>query len=245
MIIPYDEIEAAVRESVSEPDSEKDFIKEVLGRLDEDEQEDGNKPDETPPEETPPEDKPEDDPSEESPFGEDDPEETPPEKDPGEETPSEKNPEKPSDEKLDPPKPEFSSLEDMMSKTGTEITVQKQGTEPSPIFGPNDTKPHDKWKVTLRNENGSIDFIFWSSLAETRDGIAPDRNEMIASIAQDCAEYGNSMSLDEFRTRFGYEDSDVEIAQKSYDGFRKLVEDAMRMFPEGEYDELVRLGNQP
>lgn len=251
MMVSYEEIEDMVRESVSVPDSEKDFLEEVLKRMDEAGEEEGSSPEaektekpdpkKDPPKKPEPEEKPV-----EKPLEKDEPEEPAPEKSPfggdGPEGPSPE--EKPPEEKPEPPKPSYSSLGDMLSKTETEVSVQKTGTEPSPIFGPNDTKPHDKWKVTLRNGNGSTNFVFWSSIADTENGTTPTRDEMIASIAQDCGEYGNSMSLDEFRERFGYEDSDMEIAQKSYDGFRQLVEDVRKMFPDGGFEEFVRLGTK-
>ena len=152
--------------------------------------------------------------------------------DSGEETPPEETvPEKdPSGKTSSGEEIHYISLDDMMDQTGTEIVIRKDKTEPSPIFGPGDTKPHDKYVVTLRNKNGSASFSFWSSLADTESGNQPDKAEMLASIAQDCAEYGDSMSLEEFRTRFGYDDVDVEVAQKSYEGFRKLVDDVRTMF---------------
>lgn len=158
------------------------------------------------------------------------PEETVPEKDPSGKTSS--------GEEI-----HYISLDDMMDQTGTEIVIRKDKTEPSPIFGSGDTKPHDRYVVTLRNKNGSASFSFWSSLADTENGNQPDKAEMLASIAQDCAEYGDSMSLEEFRTRFGYDDVDVEVAQKSYEGFRKLVNDVRKMFGE-DYDEFVELASE-
>ena len=135
----------------------------------------------------------------------------------------------------------YSSLEELLEKTGTMIEIKKVGTEPSPIFGPNDTKPHDKYKITFRNKNGFASFTFWESLYSTENGIEPKKEEIIASIGMDCADYGNSMSLEEFRENFGYENADADISQKSYDGFRKTVEDVRRMFPGDDYDEFVRL----
>ena len=170
-----------------------------------------------------------------SPFGGDSGEETPPEESKPEGTLSGKSD---SGDEI-----HYISLDDMMDQTGTEIVIRKDKTEPSPIFGPGDTKPHDRYIVTLRNKNGSTSFSFWSSLADTESGNQPDRNEMLASIAQDCAEYGDSMSFDEFRTRFGYDDVDVEVAQKSYEGFRKLVDDIRKMFGE-DYDEFVALASE-
>ena len=67
---------------------------------------------------------------------------------------------------------------------------------------------------------------------------------MVSSIAQDCAEYGNSMSLEEFREHFGYEDADADVSQNSYDGFRQTVDDLKRMFPDGEYEKFVELAQQ-
>lgn len=165
--------------------------------------------------------------------------------DSGEETPPEETvPEKdPSGKTSSGEEIHYISLDDMMDQTGTEIVIRKDKTEPSPIFGPGDTKPHDKYVVTLRNKNGSASFSFWSSLADTESGNQPDKAEMLASIAQDCAEYGDSMSLEEFRTRFGYDDVDVEVAQKSYEGFRKLVDDVRKMFGE-DYDEFVALASE-
>lgn len=146
------------------------------------------------------------------------------------------------DKQVDTPK--FDSLDDLIGNTGTSVSVEYDGTEPSPIFGPVDTKPRDKWKVYMKNENGSAEFTYWSKQQDEENRIPPSKDEMVGSIARACSEYGNSMSPDQFKSRFGYEDCDSEITQRSYDGFRKLIDDLQVMFPDGEYEEFTRLGSE-
>ena len=75
---------------------------------------------------------------------------------------------------------------DFMEKTGTKVKIQKVACEPSPIFGPDDVSRHNKFKVTLMNERGSVWLHFWDSIANTENGKQSSRDVMVAEFGRGC-----------------------------------------------------------
>lgn len=236
--ISEEDLERDVAKMMDDPETD-DFVRSVLERMDDSGEGDpepdsgkGDPPKEDPPEEEPPSDPPEED------HPSDPPEEDSSEDGSGDDPSGDDSPEDGSGAKDDKPEIHYISLDDMMKQTNTTVDISKESSEPTPIFGSSDTKPHDKYRITIKNGNGSVSFVYWAPEKDT--GISPKKDEILKSIAKDCADYGSSMTLDEFRSKFGYEDVDVEISQKSYDGFRKFIDDLQKMFPD-DYWEFVNL----
>lgn len=138
---------------------------------------------------------------------------------------------------------EAKDLDDFMKKTETKVKIQKVACEPSPIFGPNDVNKHNKFKVTLTNEKGSVWIYFWDSVANTESGKQSSQDEMIAEFGRGCSAVKDGQSLDEFIHSFGYDLTEKSRVQKDYDGCRKLYDRCKKMFDEKQIDELIRLSN--
>lgn len=136
------------------------------------------------------------------------------------------------------------SLKDFLQKTETKLSVKKEGSEPSPIFGPDDMRNHNKYRIKLENKNGSISFIFWDSIKNTENNVALDEDDALGAFGIDCSAYESSMSFEDFKSQFGYDKTDDNRAQKAYNGCRKQMEKAKKMFSEDEISELIRLSNE-
>lgn len=246
--ISESDLEKEVFRTIEDPEMD-DFVKTVLEAMDDEKNDQGGGADEpsdsagdpTPDTGDGTDDSPEPQPEDDASSGND----SEPTKagDSDNQPPDEDSPSGDSDggKEEDGPDIHYISLEDMMKQTETTVTITKESSEPTPVFGSSDTKPHDKYRITIKNGNGSVNFIYWAPEKDT--GIPPKKEEVLKSIAKDCADYGNSMTLDEFRSKFGYDDVDVEIAQKSYDGFRKFIDDLQKMFPD-DYWEFVSLASE-
>ena len=141
--------------------------------------------------------------------------------------------------------PEFNadSIEDFLKKTNTKATYNKEGCMPSPIFGNRDTKNHNKYRVTLKNDKGSISFLFWDSIANTEAHKDLDINDAIASFGLDLGAIEDSMSYQDFKSQF-YNQTEENIAQKAFNGCRKQAEKAKKLFDENQIKELIRLSSE-
>lgn len=133
------------------------------------------------------------------------------------------------------------SLDDFVSKTKTAVKITKMGSEPSPIFGPNDTNNHNKYKITITNDNGSCWYIFWDSIYNTKNNIPCSTEDAIIAFARDAQAAESVQSLEDFIAEFGYDNADRTKAQKSYDGCRRMRERLDKMFTKEEQRELFRL----
>lgn len=133
------------------------------------------------------------------------------------------------------------SFDDFLEKTETKVEVKKEGKMPSPIFGNRDSRNHNKYRVTLRNGNGSASFTFWDSINNTEKGIPLDRDEAIACFANDVASYEDNPSYEGFKQAFGYDETEENIAQKAFNGCRKHMEQAKKLFTDAQLEELKRL----
>ena len=136
------------------------------------------------------------------------------------------------------------SLEDLIEKTETKLTVSKVSCEPSPIFGPKDTKDHNKYKITLTNKNGSCWFYFWDSIKNTQERRELDKADALACFAKDAAAFDSVTSLEDFIAEFGYDKAERSLAQKSYDGCRKMKDRFQKLFDEAQREEFMRLANE-
>jgi len=159
---------------------------------------------------------------------------------------NEENVENKEDEKEDVEVEEFSaeSFEDFLNKTETKVKISKVSCEPSPIFGPNDTNNHNKYKVTISNDKGSVWFYFWDSIKNTTENKTPKMENVMSSFGLDVASVKDGVSLEEFEKMFGYDKTDNDLSQKAYDGCRKMAERAKKLFEENQIDELIRLSNE-
>ena len=141
--------------------------------------------------------------------------------------------------------PEFKadSIEDFLAKTSTKATYTKEGCMPSPIFGNRDTNNHNKYRVTLKNDKGSISFLFWDSIANTKAHKDLNINDAIASFGMDLGAIEDSMSYQDFKSQF-YDQTEEDIAQRAFNGCRKQAEKAKKLFDENQIKELIRLSSE-
>lgn len=134
-----------------------------------------------------------------------------------------------------------SSLEDFLQKTETKVRVKKEGCVPSPIFGNRDSSNHNKYRVYLENPKGKTSFIFWDSINNTKNNVALDVNDALVAFGRDVDAYETSPSYEEFKDAFGYGETEENLAQKAFNGCRKMMEKAKTMFDDGQLEELKRL----
>lgn len=91
------------------------------------------------------------------------------------------------------------SFDDFLTQTKSKVKLTKISSEPSPIFGSNDTKNHNKYKVTITNENGSVWFYFWDSLYNTENNKEPSQDDVLACFGMDVGSVLDGVSKDEFK----------------------------------------------
>lgn len=144
------------------------------------------------------------------------------------------------------PEEEFKadSLEDFLKKTNTKISVKKEGCMPSPIFGNRDQNNHNKYRITIKNEKGSTSFVFWDSINNTAKNKPLDANEAFYCFGRDIEAIQNSTSFEEFKSNCGYGETEDNLAQKAYNGCRKELDRAKKLFDENQLKELIRLVNE-
>ena len=133
------------------------------------------------------------------------------------------------------------SFDDFMKQTESKIKITRVSSEPSPIFGSNDTKNHNKYKITISNEKGNVWFYFWDSLHNTENSKKPSEDDVLACFGMDVGSVMDGVSKDEFKEMAGYDKSEDSLAQKAYDGCRKLLSRAKKLFEENQIKELLRL----
>jgi len=51
-------------------------------------------------------------------------------------------------------------------------------------------------------------------------------------------------SLEDFKANCGYDNTDNSLAQKAFDGCRKMLQRAKKLFTEDELNEFFRLANE-
>lgn len=141
---------------------------------------------------------------------------------------------------------EFSAenLDDFLKKTETKVTVKKEGCMPSPIFGNRDVKNHNKFRVYVGNPKGKVSFVFWDSIANTEKDSPLDEKDAIADLGRCILDYEGNPSFEEFKEAFGYDETEVDLAQKAYNGCRKMVEKAKKIFDGPQIEELKRLASE-
>lgn len=133
-------------------------------------------------------------------------------------------------------------LSDFLKKTETKLTVKKEGCMPSPIFGTRDSgKNHNKYRIYVSNPKGKISFIFWDSIINTEKNVPLEEMEALKSFAMDLEAIEEAPSFEEFKNLFGYGETDEQLAQKSFNGCRKQLDKAKKMFTEPQLKELKRL----
>lgn len=231
----------------------EEIIKEKLAKLyEEEENQDSPEQNGTPPENTPPSEEGGDDtpPDEDQPpmadggTGEQPPQEggdgenqQPPEE--GQGQGDDENGEKKEEENFS-----AENLGDFLKKTESKTTVKKEGCMPSPIFGNKDTKNHNKFRVYIENPKGKVSFIFWDSITNTEKDSPLDTNEALADFGRCISDYEENPSFEEFKETFGYSETDADLAQKAYNGCRKMVEKAKKIFSDAQIEELKRLASE-
>jgi hypothetical protein len=136
------------------------------------------------------------------------------------------------------------SFEDFLNKTNSKVSITKVSTEPSPIFGPHDRKNHNKYKVTVSNENGSIWFYYWDSIHNTENGIEPSKEDVLSAFGLDTSAMIDGASFEDFCDTFGYDKAEDRFARKAYDGCRLMVQKAKKLFSDDEIKEFIRLANE-
>ena len=157
-----------------------------------------------------------------------------------------KEDDKKDDEEKEEKEEEFKakSFDDFLKQTESKIKITKISSEPSPIFGSNDTKNHNKYKVTITNEKGSVWFHFWDSLHNTENNKKPSQDDVLACFGMDVGSVMDGVSKDEFKEMAGYDKSEDSLAQKAYDGCQKMLSRAKKLFEEDQIKELLRLSQE-
>jgi hypothetical protein len=136
------------------------------------------------------------------------------------------------------------SFDDFLKQTESRIKITRVSSEPSPIFGSNDTKNHNKYKITISNEKGNVWFYFWDSLHNTENSKQPSRDDVLACFGMDVGSVMDGVSKDEFKEMSGYDKSEDSLAQKAYDGCQKMLSRAKKLFEERQIKELLRLSQE-
>lgn len=159
---------------------------------------------------------------------------------------SKDNDEKKDEDKDDKKEEEFKaeSFEDFLTKTESKMKITKISSEPSTIFGNNDIKNHNKYKVTISNEKGSVWFYFWDSIYNTENNKQPSQDDVLACFGMDVGSVMDGVSKDEFTEVSGYDKSEDSLAQKAYEGCQKMLERAKKLFEDNQIKELLRLSQE-
>jgi len=135
-------------------------------------------------------------------------------------------------------------FDDFLQKTQSKVTVKKEGCMPSPIFGNRDTRNHNKYRVYIENPKGRISFLFWDSIANTEADKPMDKKDALACFGMDVSSFENAPSYEEFKAEFGYDEANDSLAQKAFNGCRKQMEKAKKIFTDEELSELKRLASE-
>lgn len=135
-------------------------------------------------------------------------------------------------------------FDDFLQKTQSKVTVKKEGCMPSPIFGNRDTRNHNKYRIYIENPKGRISFLFWDSIANTEADKPMDKKDALARFGMDVSSFENAPSYEEFKSEFGYNEANDSVAQKAYNGCRKQMEKAKKVFTDEELSELKRLASE-
>lgn len=135
-------------------------------------------------------------------------------------------------------------FDDFLKKTKSKVSVKREGCMPSPIFGNRDSSNHNKYRVYIENQKGKISFLFWDSIKNTEDGKPLDTKDALAAFGNDVAAFESEPSYEGFKTAFGYEETEENLAQKAYNGCRKQMEKAKKLFGENQLKELQRLASE-
>lgn len=138
----------------------------------------------------------------------------------------------------------FKTIDEFLKGTDTKVTVRKEGCEPSPIFGPRDTKNHNKYRVYLSNPKGKISFVFWDSIYNTEHNVEFDIEDAIIAISKDAQAYGQSLSFEDFKTSFGYDETNSSVAEKAYNGCRKHMERLNKLYTPEELEQLYSITDE-
>ena len=135
-------------------------------------------------------------------------------------------------------------FKDFLSQTNSKIKITKISSEPSTIFGNNDTKNHNKYKITITNEEGFIWFYFWDSLYNTENNKKPSQDDVLACFGMDVGSVMDGISKEEFIEISGYDKTEDSTAQKAYEGCQKMLERAKKLFKDNQIKELLRLSQE-
>ena len=133
---------------------------------------------------------------------------------------------------------------DFLTQTKSKIKITKISSEPSTIFGSNDTKNHNKYKVTITNEEGSVWFYFWDSLYNTENKKKPSQDDVLACFGIDVGSVMDGISKEEFIEISGYDKTEDSTSQKAYEGCQKMLERAKKFFKDNQIKELLRLSQE-
>lgn len=129
---------------------------------------------------------------------------------------------------------EADNVRAFVTKTKTGITIAKEVSEPSPLYGPHDVEKHEKHRIEIKNDKGSVKFYIW--------GEKKDEEGILKELAKACSSVKNGSSLEEFVKTFGYEKAEKSKSQKMYDGCRKLYDTIKKMYSDDEIECLIELG---
>jgi len=89
-----------------------------------------------------------------------------------------------------------------------------------------------------------LSFVFWDSIVNTKEGKELDTEEALAAFGKDISAYEEAPSFEEFKSAFGYDETEVSIAQKAFNGCRAQMEKAKKIFTKKQIEELCRLASE-
>jgi hypothetical protein len=97
---------------------------------------------------------------------------------------------------------------------------------PSQIYGNRDMTNHYKHRVTIKNEKGQLSFIVWTSTPTLTNEAA------LKEFKKTVDSFKNSMSVNDFKIYYKYNEVEAEVVQKSLNGWQKLRDEAQKMYTE-------------
>lgn len=128
-----------------------------------------------------------------------------------------------------------SSIKKVLDALKTTVTIDPKGKTPSGLDVEDKAKESEKSSVTVKNDKGEIDFIFWTSNKPTEDDVI---NYLIKSYEKS----NNIKDKTVFSKVFGFECVSEERLNSAFDGYKKMLSIFSQMFTEDEIESL-KTGN--
>lgn len=128
-----------------------------------------------------------------------------------------------------------STIKKVLDSLKTTVTIDSKGKTPSGLDVEDKAKESEKSSVTVKNDKGEIDFIFWSANKPTEDDVI---NYLVKSYEKS----NNIKDKNVFAKSFGFEGVSEERLNSAFDGYKKMIGIFSQMFTEDEIESL-KTGN--